>query len=91
MPDRAVQDHHHDLSGIGVEELLEEGAEVSGIDGGGFAIVHFSRHRVESPKEVKFLMGPHRAGNQWLVALEGPLPIEGRSELQGDFVLEEDF
>ena len=91
MPDGIVQDHHHDLSWIGVEDLLEEGAEVSGIDGGGFARVHFSRHRIEGPKEVKFLMGPYRAGNQRLVALKGPLAIEGRSELQGDFVLEEDF
>ena len=74
-----------------MEELLEKGAEVSGIDGGGFAIMHFSRHRVEGSKEMTFLMGPHRAGDQRLVALKGPLTVEGRSKLQGHLVLEEDF
>ena len=47
-------------------------------------------HHVEGPEAVDLLMGAGPVARQGLLAGEAPLAAEGRGELDGDLVLEQD-
>jgi hypothetical protein len=70
--------------------LAEESLAVDRGESRSHAPMEASRHHVQGAEAVDLLVRARPVASQRLFACEAPLAAEGRSELDGDLVLEED-
>ena len=90
MPGGPIEDDHDQNPRIGPQELLAEALEIDRGQPGGETAMELARDHVEGPEAVELLMRPGPVTRQGLLAGEAPLSAEGRGELDGHLVLEED-
>ena len=90
VPGRPIEDDDHQHRRIRVQQLAEEPLAVDRRESRRQAPMEASRHHVQGPEAVDFLVRARPVAGPRLFAREAPLAAEGRGELDGDLVLEED-
>lgn len=90
VPGCPIEDDDHQHRRISVQQLTEEPLAVGCREPRRQAPMEASRHHVQGPEAVDLLVRARPVAGSRLFAREAPLPAEGRGELDGDLVLEED-